>query len=427
MRELRLRCAIAVLMVLAAAPAAGQWASLGAMPASAPGRAQPHVPQSPRHRRCNSRRARHLPHSLRAGSTARTRSLLQRGAGTARRPGRSLQGLGRPVNDRHIGAADDDPPQPLSHRDRRRAGQLARRRRSAEWHRVLGKHGAGVEAAARRRARLRPRREDRRSEQARPQARWLQLHDVEQRHLRATSATPIRSTCRCRSSSCCAAGGRHGIFLDNTFRSNFDVGHQSEGLAVVRRRRRRARLLLHQRARSQERAHAVHGAHRPDAAAAAMGARLSPVPLQLLPGVEGPIHRARTSASGGSPPTCSGSTSTTSTATTRSRGIVSGFRIPPALDRRSAPRGIPNRASSSIRIRRRQRAGVPYDSGLAGRSVREEPRRHGLRSAGVAVTGGTESGARACFPTSASRRRASGGARCSSRCSTSASPASGTT
>ncbi len=32
-------------------------------------------------------------------------------------------------------------------------------------------------------------------------------------------------------------------------------------------------------------------AHRPHAAAAALGARLPPVPVQLLPGVEGPLHR----------------------------------------------------------------------------------------------------------------------------------------
>ena len=52
-------------------------------------------------------------------------------------------------------------------------------------------------------------------------------------------------------------GRAHGIFLDNTFRSIFDIGRESQRPALLRRGGRRARLLLHRRphaaARSSQR------------------------------------------------------------------------------------------------------------------------------------------------------------------------------
>jgi hypothetical protein len=71
--------------------------------------------------------------------------------------------------------------------------------------------------------------EDRSSEQARPPARRLQLRDVEQRHLRLRERyrsdyvlIPFYLVLR--------DARTHGVFLDNSFRSNFDVGRTSPGL-----------------------------------------------------------------------------------------------------------------------------------------------------------------------------------------------------
>ena len=84
------------------------------------------------------------------------------------------------------------------------------------------------------------------------------------------------------------------MFLDNTFRSNFDVGHTSPGLLAFGAEGGELDYYLIygpdpkrviQRYTRDDRAHA---------AAAPMGARLSPVPLQLL---------SRSRASGSSPAT----------------------------------------------------------------------------------------------------------------------------
>ena len=115
--------------------------------------------------------------------------------------------------------------------DRRRLGQRAGRRRPRSVACAFsGSAVAGLEAPSRRRAGLWVRREDRPTEQARPAARRLQLHDVEQRHVRVRDRH--RSDLRVDPvlSWCCAGGRTHGIFLDNTFRSNFDIGHTSPGL-----------------------------------------------------------------------------------------------------------------------------------------------------------------------------------------------------
>ncbi len=88
-------------------------------------------------------------------------------------------------------------------------------------------------------------------------------------------------------------GHAHGIFLDNTFRSTFDVGHETQELLALGGAGGRARLLLHRRAVAPAGDRALHRAHRAHAAAAALGPRLSPVPLQLLPGRQGPLHRGQ--------------------------------------------------------------------------------------------------------------------------------------
>ena len=99
-------------------------------------------------------------------------------------------------------------------------------------------------------------------------------------------------------------GRAHGIFFDNTLPQHVRHRARVAGPALLRRRRRRARLLLHRRARRRKRrGRALHRADRPHAAAAALGARLQPVPLQLLPGVEGPLHRRQLPRSAGSRPT----------------------------------------------------------------------------------------------------------------------------
>ena len=68
------------------------------------------------------------------------------------------------------------------------------------------------------------------------------------------------------------AGTAYGVFFDNTARSSFDFGKESEDVFLVRCRRWRARLLLHRRAAAGARTGALHRADRPHAAAADVGA-----------------------------------------------------------------------------------------------------------------------------------------------------------
>ena len=122
-------------------------------------------------------------------------------------------------------------------------------------------------------------------------ARRLRVHDVEQRHVRVRPDTdpiyvsvPFAIVMR--------GGKAHGLFLDNT--SSQQLRHRAHlrWHPRVRRRPGRAELLLHQRPHAGRRRVALYVADRPHADAAAVGARLSPVPVQLLPRVHGPIRRA---------------------------------------------------------------------------------------------------------------------------------------
>ena len=252
MKRLGVRCALAIVALLTASPAVAQWTSLGAMPA----------PRQEANRLTFRNRQGTVvvtviePHIFRVRFAPRQElgrdhsySVVPACASGSRR---GLQDRARPVDHHDLRPADDDSSRSLPHRDRRRAGELARRRRPAEWHRVLRQHRPRLEAAARRRAGLRPRREDRRFQQARPAAGRLQLHDVEQRHLRVRHQ--YRSDLRVGPVLPRAARRAQPRHL---FRQHVPQQLRRRppvaGPAVVRRRRRRAQLLLHLRSRSQER------------------------------------------------------------------------------------------------------------------------------------------------------------------------------
>ena len=86
-------------------------------------------------------------------------------------------------------------------------------------------------------------------------------------------------------------GRAHGIFLDNTHRSFFDLGHESEELLAFGAEGGELDYYFIHGPHAEAGGGALHGADRAHAAAAALVARLSPVPLQLLPGSQGPLHR----------------------------------------------------------------------------------------------------------------------------------------
>src|SRR5713226_1970845 len=79
-------------------------------------------------------------------------------------------------------------------------------------------------------------------------------------------------------------GVAYGLFFDNTYRSNFDFGKEARDLySFGSDGRSRLLLLLRTRPQASNRAiHAIGGAH---SLASAVCARLSAMPLQLLPGV----------------------------------------------------------------------------------------------------------------------------------------------
>ena len=155
---------------------------------------------------------------------------------------------------------------------------------------MVGHDDARVQATTRRRARVRARREERTARQARTPAGRLQLYDVEQRHVRVRRRH--RSDLRVR-----AVRDRDARRQSTRPVPRQHVAHQLRHRPHrrrhprVRRRAGRAELLLHQRPRSRRRGLAIHVAHRADADAAAVGARVSPVPVQLLPGIDGPLRR----------------------------------------------------------------------------------------------------------------------------------------
>ena len=197
------------------------------------------------------------------------------------------------------------------------------------------------------------------------------------------------------------------------------------GSAVVWRRRRRARLLPDLRAGPETRHPALHRDDGPHAAAAAMGARLSPVPLQLLPGVARPVHRAQLPR-----------------AADPGRRDLARHPLPGRLQAvHVGPRALPEPRGSRRRPAARRlphradRRRAPEEGGRLravrhrrrGRSPGEEPGRQRLRGAGLALAGREES-----RPQRLSRLQQAGGARVvgralQDRSRTSASPGSGTT
>ena len=226
---------------------------------AAPDRERPRLPQRTRRRLGDGGRTRHRARPLLARTRLRPRPLVRHRQPRARRPGRRRARRRSRVADRHAGAQRLDPASALPCVDRRRRGQRAGRRRSRTWHRGLRPVGARLEAPAGRRAGLRLRREDRPIEQARAAARRLQLHDVEQRHLRLRErhrsdlrVGPVLPRAARR------ADARHlsRQHLPQQLRRRPHVA----GPAVVRRGRRRARLLLHLRARPEARHPALHRA-----------------------------------------------------------------------------------------------------------------------------------------------------------------------
>ena len=86
-------------------------------------------------------------------------------------------------------------------------------------------------------------------------------------------------------------GHAHGVFFDNTFRSNFDIGHTSQGLLAFGADGGELNYYVIDGPALKDVVRRYTDLTGQAAAAAALVARLQPVPLQLLPRVEGPVHR----------------------------------------------------------------------------------------------------------------------------------------
>ena len=275
----------------------------------------------------------------------------------------------------------DPVPRLLRHRRRRVAG----RGRPGAGDRGGGEERADLEAPARRRARLRVRREERPPRQARQQDGRLLLRDVEQRHLRVHGRH--RSHLRVGPVLPRAAQRPHPRHLPGQHVAHdLRRGPRVAVPPLLRHRRGGAGLLLPLRAHAAAGGRALHDAHRPHADAPALVARLQPVPLQLLPGVEGPLHRrqlpraahprgrdlARHPLPGRLRALHLGPG-----AVPRSQGAdlrPAGGRLP----HRHHPRRPPGEEAGHRPLRHRPRR----------RSLREEQGRLRLRGAGVAVGGG---------------------------------------
>ena len=109
-----------------------------------------------------------------------------------------------------------------------------------------------------------------------------------------TSTTPpIPSTSPCPSSWCCARAARTASSSTTRSAPRSTSARRTRDAPRLRRGGRRSRLLLHRRAHAQGRRAALHGAHRPHAAAPDVGPRLPAVPVQLLPGGAGPATSPR--------------------------------------------------------------------------------------------------------------------------------------
>ncbi len=180
------------------------------------------------------------------------------------------------------------------------------------------------QGAAAGRAYLRPRRQDRRL--ARPPRE--ELRRLEHRRLRLRQLDrPDLQVDPLFHSDRRASGGSYGILLDNTWRSFVRFRPRCGRHAGDGRARRPDRLLRHRRPERARRGPALHRSHRQGAAAAAMGARLPAVALQLHVRRGGASDRRRPSRRTRSRPTSSGSTSTTRIGTARSPSTSRPFPI----------------------------------------------------------------------------------------------------
>ena len=323
----------------------------------------------------------HHPRAVFPDTRLRARSFV-RGppAAGGRRHAGDLSGAG-PVHPRHALAARHDPPCALQAGDRRRGRRRARRGRPGAGHGLVRHDDQGLQAPPRGRARLRPGRKDGPARQARTPAGRVRLHDVEQRHVRLRPGH--RSDLRVGALRDRHAG-RQGAWPVSRQHLAQQLRHRAylRRHPRVRRRPGRAELLLHQRPFAGRRRRALHRADRPHADAAALGARLSPVPVQLLPGIHGPIRRAEL-------PHPADSGRHALARYPLSRRLQPVHVGPAAISRSGAAHHRPSCARASPRHHRRSASeeGTGLGAvrhGVGRRPLRQERRRLDLRSAGLA-------------------------------------------
>ncbi len=84
-------------------------------------------------------------------------------------------------------------------------------------------------------------------------------------------------------------GQAHGIFLDNTWRSNFDIGRERQDLLTFGAEGGELDYYFINGPDPEKSHRTVHRADRADAVAAAVVARLPSVPIQLLSRIEGAL------------------------------------------------------------------------------------------------------------------------------------------
>ena len=122
-------------------------------------------------------------------------------------------------------------------------------------------------------------------------------------------------------------GQAHGIFLDDTWRSTFDVGRERQDLLTFGAEGGDLDYYFINGPDPEKGHRALHRADRPDAVAAAVVARLQSMPLQLLSRNRRCAGSPTRSARRRFPPMSSGWTFIIRTISSRSPGITSVFRI----------------------------------------------------------------------------------------------------
>ena len=122
-------------------------------------------------------------------------------------------------------------------------------------------------------------------------------------------------------------GRAHGIFLDNTFRTNFDIGHTSPGLLAFGAEGGDLNYYVIDGPDAEGRDQAVHRSDRSVAASLRAGRWAISNPATVIILTRRSASSPTTSGSGRFPRTSSGSTSTTRTAMRRSPGTRRRFRI----------------------------------------------------------------------------------------------------